>query len=179
MTKRLGWILVQVSNQEELHTRLDNQQRIMLLVLGVTALVLLLLIITMTRNLMGSINRLVGTMKAAQGGRLSVRTTIDPQTPTEIQIIENQFNQMMGELERAAVKEKEAGGEAKKSRDCRFGGPGKSPLFCTILWIPLTGWPLTETSMKSAILLPLWRESSGMGLITAMVKSESAGKWSG
>ncbi len=110
-----GVDIVQVSNQEELHTRLDNQQRIMLLVLGVTALVLLLLIITMTRNLMGSINRLVGTMKAAQGGRLSVRTTIDPQTPTEIQIIENQFNQMMGELERAAVKEKEAGEKQRKA----------------------------------------------------------------
>jgi two-component system sensor histidine kinase YesM len=110
-----GVDIVQVSDQKELQTRLDNQQRIMLLVLGITALILLLLIITMTRNLMGSINRLVGTMKAAQGGRLSVRTIIDRRTPTEIQIIENQFNQMMDELEQAAVKEKEAGEKQRRA----------------------------------------------------------------
>lgn len=100
--------IISVSSQKELLARLGNQQRILLLVLGVTVLLLLILIYTMTKNLMSSVNRLVKTMKMAEGGRLSIRTVVDKKTPMEIQIVERQFNHMMDELEQSAKKEKEA-----------------------------------------------------------------------
>lgn len=105
---KFGGDIVCVSGQKELIAQLNVQQRIMFLVLGVTAAVLLLLIYIMTRNLMGSINRLVRTMKEAEKGSLSVRSVIEKETPTEIRIIETQFNHMMDELEQSVQKEKEA-----------------------------------------------------------------------
>ncbi len=47
-------------------------------------------------------------MQEAEKGSLSVRSGIDPSTPTEIQIVETQFNHMMDELEMSVQKEKEA-----------------------------------------------------------------------
>lgn len=105
---KFGVDIVNVSSQQELISRLNTQQRIMMLVSGLTVFLLLVLIFTMTKNLMGSINRLVKTMKMAEAGKLSVRTEIDKKTPMEIQIIENQFNQMMDELESSLQKEKMA-----------------------------------------------------------------------
>lgn len=106
--ERFGGDIVCVSSQEGLIARLNVQQRIMLLVMGVTAAILLTLIFVMTKNLMSSINRLVHTMKEAEKGSLSVRSKIDPSTPTEIQIVETQFNHMMDELETSVQKEKDA-----------------------------------------------------------------------
>lgn len=106
--ENFGADIVSVSSQKELLSRLGTQQRILLLVLSVTVSLLLILIFTMTRNLMSSVNRLARTMKMAEGGRLSIRTAIDKRTPTEIQIVERQFNHMMDELEQSAKKEKEA-----------------------------------------------------------------------
>lgn len=103
-----GGDIVCVSSQKMLISRLNAQQRILLFVMGVTAAVLLLLIFIMTKNLMRSINRLVRTMKEAEKGSLSVRSEIHPSTPTEIQIVEAQFNHMMDELETSVQKEKEA-----------------------------------------------------------------------
>ena len=100
--------IVHVSNQDELLKRLNAQQKIMLIMLGMTTLVVLCLIVTLTRNLMGSINRLVETMKIAGKGKLSVRAVWDDKTPTEIRTIETQFNIMLDKLERSVEKEKEA-----------------------------------------------------------------------
>ncbi len=106
--EEFGADIVNVSSQQELIKRLNAQQRILLFVLGVTVFILLILIVTMTRNLMSSINRLVRTMKIAEEGKLSVRAVVDRNTPTEIRIIETQFNHMMDELESSIKKEKEA-----------------------------------------------------------------------
>ena len=106
--EEFGGDIVCVSSQQELISQLNVQQRIMLLVMGVTAAVLLALIVVMIKNLMSSINRLVRTMKEAEKGSLSVRSRIDPSTPTEIQIVEAQFNHMMDELEVSVQKEKDA-----------------------------------------------------------------------
>lgn len=106
--EEFGGDIVCVSSQQELISQLNVQQRIMLLVMGVTAAVLLALIVVMIKNLMNSINRLVRTMKEAEKGSLSVRSRIDPSTPTEIQIVEAQFNHMMDELEVSVQKEKDA-----------------------------------------------------------------------
>lgn len=100
--------IVSVSSQKELLQRLETQQKILLLLIGFTLLILLILIFTITRNLMSSVKRLVGTMKMAEEGKLSIRTVIDRKTPTEIQIVEKQFNHMMDELEQSVKKEKEA-----------------------------------------------------------------------
>jgi len=103
-----GADIVKVSSQKELAGRINGQQRLMLSVLGLTAVVLLLLIITMTRNLMSSINRLLKVMKLAEGGSLSVRTVAGKKSPMEIRIIETQFNHMMDELEQSVEKERAA-----------------------------------------------------------------------
>ena len=105
---KFGGDIICVSSQEGLIAQLNVQQRIMLIFMGVTAAVLLTLIYIMTKNLMSSINRLVRTMQEAEKGSLSVRSGIDPSTPTEIQIVETQFNHMMDELEMSVQKEKEA-----------------------------------------------------------------------
>ncbi len=106
--EKFGADIVNVSSQKNLIERLNAQQRIMLFVMGLTVLVLFILIAKMTRKLMSSINHLVKTMKIAEQGQLSVRTVIDKKTPTEIRIIETQFNQMMDKLEHSIEKEKEA-----------------------------------------------------------------------
>ena len=107
--------IVHVSNQDELLKRLNAQQKIMLIMLGMTTLVVLCLIVTLTRNLMGSINRLVETMKIAGKGKLSVRAVWDDKTPTEIRTIETQFNIMLDKLERSVEKEKEANEKQKNA----------------------------------------------------------------
>lgn len=103
-----GVDIVHVSNQNELMDRLETQQQIMLGFLGVTALILFCLIVTLTRELMSSINQLVGTMQIAGRGELSVRAVVNQKTPTEIRMIETQFNAMMDKLEYSIKKEKEA-----------------------------------------------------------------------
>lgn len=106
--EKFGGDIVCVSGQKELIAQLNVQQRIMIFVLVLTGAVLLFLITVMTRDLMSSINRLVRTMKEAEKGSLSVRSEVSPSTPTEIQIVEKQFNHMMDELELSVQKEKEA-----------------------------------------------------------------------
>lgn len=106
--EEFGVDIVHVSNQDELMDRLEAQQQIMLIFLGVTALILFSLIVTLTRNLMSSINKLVGTMQIAGKGELSVRAVVNQKTPTEIRMIETQFNAMMDKLEYSIKKEKEA-----------------------------------------------------------------------
>ncbi len=115
--------IVHVSNQDELLKRLNAQQKIMLIMLGMTTLVVLCLIVTLTRNLMGSINRLVETMKIAGKGKLSVRAVWDDKTPTEIRTIETQFNIMLDKLERSVEKEKRG---QRKAKECGNYGIGST-----------------------------------------------------
>lgn len=100
--------IISVSNQVDLMARLNTQQRIMLAVFVLTAVVLLILIRIMIREFMSSINGLVKVMKDAEKGKLHVRSEIDKKTPMEIRIIENQFNHMLDELEISLKNEKEA-----------------------------------------------------------------------
>lgn len=112
---KFGADIVNVSSQADVVRSMNFQRGIILLVLGITVVVLFVLISTMTKNLMSSINRLVATMKRAEEGRLSVRMEVDEQTPTEILSIGKQFNHMMNELERSTEKEKQANERRRKA----------------------------------------------------------------
>ena len=112
---QFGADMVNVSGQADVVRSMNFQRSIILFVLGITVVVLFILISTMTKNLMSSINRLVATMKRAEEGKLSVRMEMDDQTPTEILSIGKQFNHMMNELECSTEKEKQANERRRKA----------------------------------------------------------------
>ena len=107
--------IVHVAIQEDLISKMNEQQKIMILLLGVITLVLATMIYTVTRNLMSSINHLVDTMKVAGHGKLSVRAIENPKSPTEIQILETNFNSMLDKLESSIKNEKEASMKQKNA----------------------------------------------------------------
>jgi len=106
--EEFGVDIVCISSQKALIERLDAQQKAILLVMVITLLAIIVLVVMLTGNLMKSINRVVKIMQIAETGNLAVRAEEYKDTPTEIRIIEKQFNHMMGELESSIEKEKEA-----------------------------------------------------------------------
>lgn len=102
-----GVDIINVSNQKLLFDKLKSQQQMMMFVLCLVTAILIGVIVTLTKNLMSSINSLVEVMKIAEEGTLSIRAA-DKKSPTEIRIIETQFNTMMEKLEYSLVREKEA-----------------------------------------------------------------------
>lgn len=107
--EKFGCDIVSISNQNEVISRLQAQQRIMITVILISVLVLAVLIAALLKNLMGSIRPLIQTMQAAGKGDLSARTAENPRTPAELRIIETQFNRMLEKLQTAIEREKEAG----------------------------------------------------------------------
>lgn len=107
--EKFNWDIVHVSSQNEVISRLGNQQKILMVVLTVSLFTLLAMIIIIIQSLTGSLQNLVKVMEAAGKGDLSVRVEPEKRMPAEVERISSEFNKMLGRLSRAMEKEKEAG----------------------------------------------------------------------
>lgn len=105
---KLDWDVVNVTNQNEVVSRLRGQQQVMIIVLGLSLGALVVLIIVLIRSLSGSLHNLASVMKQAGKGNLSARVAIDRKMPAEVETIASRFNTMLGELEDSMEKEKAA-----------------------------------------------------------------------
>jgi two-component system sensor histidine kinase YesM len=107
--KDLGWDVVNAVNQKETMMGITNQQRIniaaCLLCLGMVVILTLLL----SRQLSGSVQKVVRSMETVSSGNLGTRVEVDKQMPLEVEFIAIQFNDMLEKLDTALKKEKEAG----------------------------------------------------------------------
>lgn len=105
---KLDWDVVNVTNQNEIISRLKGQQQVTIVVLGLSLGALVVLIIVLIRSLSGSLHNLASVMKQAGKGNLSARVAIDRKMPAEVETIASRFNTMLGELEDSMEKEKAA-----------------------------------------------------------------------
>lgn len=104
----MEWEIVHATNQAKSVEMLKSQQNLLFGVSFLSVLLLVAVIIVMTRHLTGSIRKVAGVMEEAGKGSLDVRVNQIEKMPTEIRIIGDSFNQMMGELQKSVKKEKEA-----------------------------------------------------------------------
>lgn len=111
--EKLQWDIVNVSSQNEIVKRLNDQQKITLLILSLSLLTLIFIIAFLIRSLTGSLQELVGVMKRAGRGELWARVRMEKSMPSEVEVIAVKFNYMLGELEDMTAKEKEAGEKQK------------------------------------------------------------------
>lgn len=114
---KLNWDVVNVTNQNEVITRLKGQQKVMIVALGLSLGALVILIVVLIRSLSGSLHNLAAVMKQAGKGNLAARVTIDKKMPAEVETIANKFNTMLGELADSIDKEKEA---TKRQKDAEI-----------------------------------------------------------
>lgn len=101
----LDWDLVQVSNGNQLETRLLQQ---MLFMFGILMVALCLLLISLwlaTGNLSRSVRQIVGVMEQVQEGKMFERVEMDPRMPREIQEIGIHYNQVMDQCVEAIENE--------------------------------------------------------------------------
>lgn len=106
--EKLGWNIVNVSNQGLVLGRLQGQQKLMILVLTVSLVMLTVVIFVLTRSLTGALEEMVRVMRAAGKGTLTARVDIDRKMPEEVETIAVQFNHMLEKLGKSMEKEKEA-----------------------------------------------------------------------
>ena len=91
----LDWDLVQVSNGNQLETRLLQQMLFMFVILMVALCLLLISLWLATGNLSRSVRQIVGVMEQVQEGKMFERVEMDPRMPREIQEIGIHYNQVM------------------------------------------------------------------------------------
>lgn len=105
--------IVYVSDQKSVNHELRNQQKIIFTLMFISILILIGMNQALLHKVMRFINNFIFTMKEAAGGTLSVRTAQDKDTLAEFKPIEQQFNQMLEQLEFSRQKEKEANAKQK------------------------------------------------------------------
>lgn len=104
----LGYDIIHVSTQNEMISRLENQRNITMLITILSTILLILIIIILTHNLTSSLQILMGKMKRAENGELSVRVDMDARMLPEVETIATQFNRMLDEISNLMVSEKSA-----------------------------------------------------------------------
>lgn len=114
---KMGWDVVNVTNQNEVMSRLKGQQQIMMVVLGLSLGALLILIVIFIQSLSGALHNLAAVMKQAGRGNLTVRMEMDKKMSAEVEIIANKFNTMLGELGDSLEKENAA---TKRQKDAEI-----------------------------------------------------------
>lgn len=115
--EKFGWDIVNVSSQNKVLERLENQQKIQVTVLLVSLAVLIVAIIVLIRTLTGELQKLARVMKTAGKGDLSARMEIQKNAPSEVEVISLEFNKMLTRLSESMKKEKEAG---ERQRDAEI-----------------------------------------------------------
>lgn len=101
--------IVNVSSQDEVISRLNTQQQITLVVLGISLGTLVVIILILTQRLSGSLQQVAMVMQKAGKGNLSARVTTDKSMPGEVETIAVEFNHMLERLSDSMEKEREAG----------------------------------------------------------------------
>ena len=104
----LNWDIVNVTNQRAAISRLSLQQKIVILVSVISLLVAIILTVLLSRRLVSSVKKVVTTMHVVSTGDLESRVEIEEKMPIEVEYIALQFNDMIGILDGAMKKEKEA-----------------------------------------------------------------------
>ncbi|NLO83913.1 MAG: histidine kinase [Clostridiales bacterium] len=97
--EKLNWMLVHVVDQNEMIKRIADQQRIMVVVLVITIMLLIAVIALVTGRLSGYIQTVANAMHRAGGGDMQVRVVQDDKMPTEVAVIADRFNLMMGDID--------------------------------------------------------------------------------
>lgn len=104
----LSWDIISVSNRRDAMKKLSKQQEIDIIVSLLSLAVVTILTVLLSRQLVKSVKKVVETMRVASSGNLETRVEVDKQMPLEVESIALQFNDMLGKLDDAMKKEKEA-----------------------------------------------------------------------
>ncbi|MDF2540104.1 MAG: yehU 12, partial [Herbinix sp.] len=105
----LNWDIINITNQRDAISKLSLQQKIVIFVSAASLLIAILLTILLSRRLVSSVKKVVTTMQVVGTGDLESRVEIEKKMPIEVEDIALQFNEMLGILDEAMKKEKEAG----------------------------------------------------------------------
>lgn len=105
----LNWDIINVTNQSSAINQIRFQQRVVIIVSVISLLAAISLTVWLSGRLMSSIRIVVATMQAVSLGNLDTRVKIEKKMPLEVEFIALQFNDMLGILDEAIKKEKEAG----------------------------------------------------------------------
>lgn len=103
-----GWEIVRATNQEELIQALGQQQQLLGFITVLSLCAVLLIMFSQVTRMAGSIQRVVGTMRKAGKGDLTIRVQADKTRPTEIEVIAEEFNSMMDKLKHSVETQKNA-----------------------------------------------------------------------
>ena len=103
---RLGWDIVNVSNQKEVLDKIDWQQRMIFTLVFLSVVLLTLIILFLSHSLTSSIKSVVKSMRSAGEGRMEERVKIDERMPSEVELIACQYNMTMDQLVESMEKEK-------------------------------------------------------------------------
>ncbi|NMA67383.1 MAG: histidine kinase, partial [Clostridiaceae bacterium] len=106
--EELSWDIINVSNQKMIMSKLNTQQKIIILVSFLSLVIVMGLTFLLSNQLSSSIKSVVTTMNVAGSGNFDTRVKIDNKMPREVELIATQFNDMLGKLGEAREKEKEA-----------------------------------------------------------------------
>lgn len=101
--------IVNVSSQETVINRLNVQQQITVIVMGISLGMLVVVIYILTKRLSGSLQKMAGVMQQAGQGELSARVLLDQTMSGEVETIAVEFNHMLERLSDSMKKEREAG----------------------------------------------------------------------
>lgn len=104
-----NWDIINITNQRDAISKLSLQQKIVIFVSAASLLIAILLTILLSRRLVTSVKKVVTTMQVVSTGDLKSRVEIEKKMPIEVEDIALQFNDMLGILDDAMKKEKEAG----------------------------------------------------------------------
>lgn len=110
---KFNWDIVNVSNQNEVISRLKAQQQILISIMAVSLAALIIMIVYLTRKLTGSLKNVAEAMKRAGSGEMSTRVEEDLLRPAEVETIAEQFNSMLEKLGESMEKEKQANEKQK------------------------------------------------------------------
>lgn len=106
--EKTGWEVVRVTSQDALVSGLRKQQQMLAFIIALSFVLVLFIMVGQVSRMTGSIERVVGSMRKAGKGDLTVHVAPDGTRPTEIEIIAEEFNSMMDKLKDSTEKQKNA-----------------------------------------------------------------------
>ncbi len=106
--EKLGWDIVNVTDQSSLMEKLKGQFEIILLLSGLLFAIVIAFTIGMSNKLVSSVHKVTDIMEKTKNGDLSVRVDHDNKMLLEIENIAIQFNDMLSKLDKAIQREREA-----------------------------------------------------------------------
>lgn len=113
--EKWGWDIVNVSNQHEVLSEINRQEKLTLTICALSVAVLIVVIAFLTRELTGSIKSVVRIIQSAGEGLLQERVKIDRKMPSEVMVIARQYNITMDCLLESVEKEKRLDQEKKEA----------------------------------------------------------------